>query len=95
MPKTLLSLFDYSAVWCYPYELAGWNVINIDEKHGVPLYGKNIAEINAEWFYENIFDMVETVDGVLAAPPCTDFTGSGDWHGVWHIALLFRRSVSR
>lgn len=44
----------------------------LDLKHGF-----DIANLNAEWFYENVFEVVGTVDGILAAPPCTHFTSSG------------------
>lgn len=72
--KTLLSLFDYSGNWSLPYLEAGWTVFQIDIKHGI-----DILDINTEWLYENIFDNTinGTVDGILAAPPCTDFAVSG------------------
>jgi len=71
---TLLSLFDYTGNWARPYADAGWSVFQIDIKLGI-----DILDINAEWMYENIFDNAPngTVDGILAAPPCTDFTRSG------------------
>lgn len=72
MCKTLLSLFDYSGTWSEPYLLNGWNVIKVDLKHGI-----DIMQINTDWLYENIFDDYGTVDGILAAPPCTDFAVSG------------------
>ncbi len=72
--KTILSLFDYSGNWSLPYEEAGHNVIRIDKKLDPPI---DILDINTEWLYENIFDCYETVDVILAAPPCTDFAGSG------------------
>lgn len=84
MPKTLLSLFDYSGNWSLPYAEAEWNVIRIDQKIKRPdnfsTFNKDIGEINAEWIYENIFDNYGEVDGVLAAPPCTDFAVSGAKH---------------
>lgn len=70
--KTVLSLFDYSGSWSRPYREAGHNVIQIDIKLGI-----DIMSINADWMYENIFAQFETVDGILAAPPCTDFAVSG------------------
>lgn len=70
--KTVLSLFDYSGAWSAPYYQAGANVIQLDIKHGF-----DIGQLNATWFYENIFDVYGTVDGILAAPPCTNFTSSG------------------
>lgn len=83
--KTLLSLFDFTGNWARPYEHAGWNVILWDIKHTCDLYStfSDINDACADYFYENIFDNYGTVDGVLAAVPCTDFAGSGArwWKG--------------
>lgn len=63
--KTLLSLFDYTGTWSNPYKRAGWRVIQIDIKLGIDVFA----------FRE---DLVATkIDGILAAPPCTDFSVSG------------------
>lgn len=72
--KTLLSLFDYSGNWSKPYEedYKNWQVLQLDLKLGI-----DIEEINTEWLYENIFEACETVDAIIAAPPCTDFSVSG------------------
>lgn len=72
--KTLLSLFDYTGNWSQPYEedYENWQVIQLDLKLGI-----DIEEINTDWLYENIFMACETVDAILAAPPCTDFSVSG------------------
>lgn len=77
--KTLLSLFDHSGNWSRPYALAGWNVILWDEKHVADQYYThgNILDANTDYFYEHIFDAYGTVDGILAAPPCTHFSSSG------------------
>jgi hypothetical protein len=77
--STLLSVFDYSGNWALPYEEAGWNVILWDVKHTCDLYStfSDISDACTDYFYENIFDNYGTVDGILAAPPCTDFSGSG------------------
>lgn len=72
MGKTLLSLFDYSGNWSLPYLENGWAVVQLDKK-----LGHDIMDIDTDWLYENIFDNYETVDGILAAPPCTDFSVSG------------------
>ena len=61
----LLSLFDYSGNWPYYYKEAGWDVYQVDIKHDV-----DILELVIE-------DLPEYVSGILAAPPCTDFAGSG------------------
>jgi len=77
--KTLLSLFDYSGNWALPYEEHGWNVILWDIKHTSDMFSlfSDIENACADFFYENIFDNFGTVDGIIAAPPCTDFAVSG------------------
>src|SRR5690348_41864 len=67
---TLLSLFDYSGEWSRPYYENGWEVIQWDIKLAEFMDVNNIetAEIALETF--------EEVDGILAAPPCTEFTVS-------------------
>lgn len=61
--KNILSLCDYSGAWSNPYKERGYNVIKVDLKHGqdVRLYNALNLEIH----------------GILAAPPCTHFAGSG------------------
>lgn len=78
--KTLLSLFDYTGNWAWPYhESEEWNVILWDIKHTCDFYRafSDIEDACTEFFYENIFDNYGTVDGILAAVPCTDFAVSG------------------
>ena len=84
--KTLLSLFDYTGNWAWPYhESEEWNVILWDIKHTCDFYlaFSDIEDACTEFFYENIFDNYGTVDGILAAVPCTDFAVSGArwWKG--------------
>ena len=70
MEKTLLSLYDYSGMWSKPFWDAGWNVIQMDLKHG--------QDINQFQSVEDVWDYgINDVHGILAAPPCTDFTVSG------------------
>jgi len=75
----LLSLFDYSGNWATPYADAGWDVILWDIKHTTDLFStfSDIQDACADYFYENIFDNYGTIDGIIAAPPCTDFAVSG------------------
>ena len=77
--KTLLSLFDYTGNWARPFAESGWNVILWDIKHTTDLYStfSDIQYACADYFHENIFDNYGTVDGIIAALPCTDFAGSG------------------
>ena len=65
MTKTILSLFDFSGNWPSPYKEAGYEVIQIDIKHDF-----DILSIKQE-------DIPYPIHGILAAPPCTDFAGSG------------------
>jgi len=37
IPKTTLSLFDYSGNWSQPYAEVGHNVIQVDIKHGIDI----------------------------------------------------------
>lgn len=61
--KIIYSLFDYSGNWSKPYRDNGYQVRQIDIKHGDDV---RWLEVPAEPVY-----------GILAAPPCTDFSVSG------------------
>jgi site-specific DNA-cytosine methylase len=63
--KTILSLFDYSGNWPSFYKEAGYEVYQIDIKLGI-----DILTITPD-------DLPDNVYGILAASPCTDFSGSG------------------
>lgn len=65
----VLSLFDYSGQWPEPFAAAGWDVVQMDIKHG--------NDINEIIDAGTALEMFEHVNGILAAPPCTDFTNSG------------------
>ena len=71
-PKTILSLFDYSGNWPRPYADAGHNVFQVDIKLGI-----DVMDVDDTWLTENVLDGFGGVDAILAAPPCTDFAGSG------------------
>lgn len=83
--KTLLSLFDYTGNWSYPFIENGWNVLCWDIKHpdrivdNVSTFNIDLLDdkVNAEFFYSGIFDNFGTIDGILAAVPCTAFAVSG------------------
>lgn len=61
--KTILSFYDYSGAWSEPYVEAGYYVVRIDIKRGQDA---------------RLFEFIRgPVHGILAAPPCTDFSGSG------------------
>lgn len=63
-PPVIISLCDYSGVWSQPYEEAGYDVRRVDLKDG-----------RDARLYEP--PRQREVRGVLAAPPCTVFAGSG------------------
>lgn len=69
MKSIILSLFDYSGNWCRPYREAGYEVIQVDIKHGIDIL---------QWDYSAI--PKKSVHGILAAIPCTDFAISGARH---------------
>jgi hypothetical protein len=62
----IVSLYDYSGIWSAPYRKAGCRVLQIESKLGFDVFN---------WNYKII--PPELVAGILAAPPCTDFAGSG------------------
>ena len=64
--KVILSLFDFSGRWSSPYREAGYEVYQVDIKLGMSILDFNPEEMPFTEVY-----------GILAAPPCTDFAGSG------------------
>jgi site-specific DNA-cytosine methylase len=62
--KTILSLFDFSGRWSDPYRNNGYHVIQIDSKLDFDILDFDVS-------------LLDNVYGILAAPPCTDFAGSG------------------
>lgn len=71
--KTILSLFDYSGSWSKPYKDYGYNVITIDIKRGEDIF--ELLPLAIEDHLEG-----NSVYGLLADPPCTDFASSGARH---------------
>ncbi len=63
--KVILSLFDYSGRWSRPYKELGYDVYQVDIKLGI-----DVLTLNRQ-------DLPSQIHGILAAPPCTDFAGSG------------------
>ena len=63
--KVIISLFDYSGNWPSYYKLNGYDVYSIDIKHDIDV----LSLLKS--------DLPNNVYGILAAPPCTDFSGSG------------------
>lgn len=58
----VLSLCDYTGEWCRPYREAGYIVEQVDVK-----LGRDVR----------LLDFPGQVHGILMAPPCTAFAGSG------------------
>ena len=70
--KHLLSLFDHTGTWSQPfYDSTAWTVTEVDLKNWIPI------DINSVASAEAALDLFGDVDGILAAPPCTDFSVSG------------------
>lgn len=74
-----MSLYDYTGNWALPFSEGGWNVILWDIKHATNFFDTygDINDASAEYMYEHIFDNFGTIDGIIAAQPCTDFAISG------------------
>lgn len=73
MTGTLVSLFDASGVWSEPFAEAGWKVVRLDLSRGHDLSTFGDEEIERHI----LRPLGGRVTGLLAAPPCTDFTVSG------------------
>lgn len=69
--KTLLSLFDHTGNWPHFFSVNGWNVIHVDLQNWISI------DVNSIKSAHDAFEIFGDVDGILAAPPCTDFTSSG------------------
>lgn len=69
----LLSLFDYTGAWAKPFSNAGWKVMLWDKQ----VEGNLLERLS--WIRLLIEEEQgeAQIDGLLAAPPCTDFAGSG------------------
>lgn len=78
--EVIISIFDASGVWSQPYEDAGYTVIRYDLYRGDDVMRENWIELRAK-----INASGKKVVGILTAPPCTSFAGSGArWWDVQH-----------
>jgi len=73
LERLIYSLCDYSGEWIKPYQEAGYKCIQIDLKFGDDVRLLKLPD--------------EPVFGVVAAPPCTTFAGSGaKWYNLRSIS---------
>lgn len=81
MSKIILDLCGGTGSWSRPYKKAGYDVKVID-----PL--QNTGDIRELEYIDNVY-------GILAAPPCTEFAGSGArwWEEKGHIPLMNALSI--
>lgn len=68
---TILSLFDVSGVWASAFELFGCSVWQVDLKLGDDVRGWSAQSLLRQ------LEGIESIDGVIGAPPCTAFARSG------------------
>jgi len=80
----LVSMFDYSGSWSQPYRDKGWGTLQWDIKFPDRLpypIVSNFQDIHEfdDGPMEDLYDAFDEgfPNGVIAAPPCTDFAGSG------------------
>ena len=69
--RTIMSLFDASGEWSKPWREAGYNVWTFDIQSG-----EDINDFSAEFLLNEGFGDMD-IWGILAAPPCTDYSSSG------------------
>lgn len=83
MKRTIISLCDYSGRWSQPYLDDGYDVIRVDIKtgHDARLWPSDISlEPRFSSQFKDIRQYTGKVQGILAAPVCTVFSGSGAKH---------------
>jgi hypothetical protein len=74
--RVIISLFDHSGEWSKPYKEAGYTVYRADIQDGIDIF-EVMADVLAQKAEAERDGVKLTVYGVLAAPPCTDFSASG------------------
>jgi len=88
--KTILSLFDYSGRWSRPYRRAWYRTVLVDIKHTGESHARIVAAENCgdrlctcpasvgdSRLLAAYLRQFGKIHGILAAPPCTDFSVSG------------------
>ena len=71
--EVVLSLFDRTGQWAQPYKDAGYTVLTFDLENGQDLmdFGSWMAQV------EELISEGQEIVGILAAPPCTSYSGAG------------------
>ncbi len=79
MSRLIISVSDYSGAWSKPYADAGYRVVRVDPKLGSG--AGNLSMTAHQFLHSNalacLLRMHGRAHGVLLAPPCTHFAGSG------------------
>lgn len=80
--RLIISLYDYTGNWPEPYIKAGYPVILWDKKVE--------GDILSEEAWDGLMGYSENIYGIIAAPPCTFFAGSGArwWPNISDEALM-------
>ena len=88
MRKLIISISDYSGAWSRPYVEAGYHVVRVDPKlpNDVQYHESGGTDCTLDmtaaaflysWQLRSLLDVYGSAHGVLLAPPCTHFAGSG------------------
>ncbi len=83
MTETILDLCGGTGAWSRPYAKAGYDVIIIDTKDIREDTPAKLIQLDVRKFLDQIqlygakFCDIISVHGILCAPPCTHFSGSG------------------
>jgi|TARA_R110000787_G_scaffold31886_7_gene84419 hypothetical protein len=86
MTRTILSLCDFTGSWARPYAEAGYRVVLVDIKpperpEWLPvehwLTGRDVHRLQMDLHDFDPIRDVHHVHGVMIAPPCENFSGSG------------------
>lgn len=73
--STIVSLYDHTGTWTLPYWQDLYNCFELDLQNNPAVDARDLC---CDWFMESgILDIGDEIAGVIAMPPCTDFTVSG------------------
>lgn len=79
MKNALISIFDYTGNASRPYRENGWEIIQIDKKHGIDFNEWNPVQWLRDFQERNNGQMPNRV-GIIAMIPCTAYALSGNRH---------------